>query len=389
MANKKVALVWYGKDKSGKWSRTPAIIAKNGRVSPNKGFTGHFELRYYEGRTLKYQNVGTDGADALAACIRKTKLLAVKDSAQEVGVRIVEEEGRTRLTTALDRFVEAAEDKGSHEAAEVYRRAGEAFIAATGRMYTDEVTAADMSVFHKALRKRKLSDRTISNRHKLAVSFLRFAGVSADAIPKSAPKYESSLPTVYTAEQTKAFFAFLTTDHHRITFSLALQCGLREQELMHVYWTDIDFTRKTLLVRSKPEWGFAIKDKEERSIPLSDSLLAKLKEYKETSTGKQLVTGTSGNKPNTKLLRTLKRLVHAAGLNCGVCKPCTGRNECEQWFLHKFRSTFCTRLLQSGMDLRSVMQLSGHSDIESVMRYLRPAEGDELRARVNAIAWSA
>ena len=30
------------------------------------------------------------------------------------------------------------------------------------------------------------------------------------------------------------------------------------------------------------------------------------------------------------------------------------------------------------------MALSGHSDLASVMRYLRPAEGEHLRARVNA-----
>jgi integrase len=386
MANKKVSLVWYGKGENG-WRRSPVSIGKNGRVQAKPDDTGHYELRFYEGNRLRYENVGENGADALNACHRKTKLLAVKDSAQAVGVKLIEEEGRTRLTTALRRFVGAAKAKGSHEAAEVYGTAGEAFLAATGRVYADQVTVDDFARFHRSLRQRGLADRTVVNRHRLVVAFLRYAGVNPAAIPKSAPKYESSLPEVYTGEQIKAFFKSLTTDYHRVTFNLALRCGLREQELMHVYWSDIDFTRKTLLVRSKPEWDFMIKDKEQRAIPLSDQLVAILKAYKSTIPGRKLVTGTASDLPNTKLLRTLKRLVHHAKLDCQICTACLERNECEQWYLHKFRATFCTTLLRSGMDLRSVMQLSGHSDIESVMRYLRPAEGKELQKSMNGVSW--
>jgi len=88
-----------------------------------------------------------------------------------------------------------------------------------------------------------------------------------------------------------------------------------------------------------------------------------------------------------KLLRSLKRRVYKAGLNCGVCKPCLERNECERWFLHKFRATFITKLLQSGMDLRTVMKLSGHSDLQSVMRYLSPAADDAIKKHVPNVKW--
>jgi integrase len=174
---------------------------------------------------------------------------------------------------------------------------------------------------------------------------------------------------------------------HVVTFSLALQCGLREQELMYLQWPDVNLASRTLLVRSKPEWGFSIKDKEERALPIPDGLLGLLKTYKEENGDKLFITGTSGNKPNQKLLRTLKRLVKSARLNCGACKPCCERNECDTWFLHKFRSTYATTLLRNGVDVRSVQKLMGHSDLESTMRYLRPAEDSQLQSRINAITW--
>jgi site-specific recombinase XerD len=78
--------------------------------------------------------------------------------------------------------------------------------------------------------------------------------------------------------------------------------------------------------------------------------------------------------------------VYAAGLNCGTCDGCkSDLHECHHWWLHKFRSTYITKLLRGGVDLRTVMSLSGHSDLASVMRYLRPAEGHSLMAKVNAV----
>ena len=91
--------------------------------------------------------------------------------------------------------------------------------------------------------------------------------------------------------------------------------------------------------------------------------------------------------PEKHQLRHLKELVKNAGLNCGNCKTCVASEQCEGWFLHKFRATFCTTLLRSGMDLRTVQRLMGHSDLASTMRYLRPAGSVEVQDRVNAVTW--
>jgi integrase len=158
---------------------------------------------------------------------------------------------------------------------------------------------------------------------------------------------------------------------------------------MYLCWSDVNFSTRTLLVRAKPDLGFMPKDKEQRELPLSNDLLQMLQAWKDSHPKTRLVIGTRTDQPNTKLLRTLKRLVHAAGLHCGVCSGCKERNECEVWFLHKFRATYCTKLLRTGMDVRTVQALMGHSDLESTMRYLRPSETSAVRDRVAAINWGA
>jgi integrase/recombinase XerD len=57
----------------------------------------------------------------------------------------------------------------------------------------------------------------------------------------------------------------------------------------------------------------------------------------------------------------------------------------DNFWLHKFRATFATRCLWAGVDLRTVQKWLGHSDMESTMRYLKPAENDTVREKVNTI----
>jgi integrase len=61
----------------------------------------------------------------------------------------------------------------------------------------------------------------------------------------------------------------------------------------------------------------------------------------------------------------------------------------DDFWLHKFRATFATRALRSGVDLRTVQMWMGHTDLESTMRYLKPNRGKAVREKVNAMfAWN-
>src|SRR5207249_7713868 len=77
-----------------------------------------------------------------------------------------------------------------------------------------------------------------------------------------------------------------------------------------------------------------------------------------------------------KFENKLKRIARRAGLNCGHCvskhgnKCCEGPH-CSKWFLHKFRHTFATMSLESGVSIRTLQGWLGHSDLESTMVYLK------------------
>jgi site-specific recombinase XerD len=50
---------------------------------------------------------------------------------------------------------------------------------------------------------------------------------------------------------------------------------------------------------------------------------------------------------------------------------------------HKFRVTFATHMLQRGVDIRTVQELMGHTNIQTTMRYL--ALSDERLAAAVAV----
>ena len=396
VANRKVTLVRNCKTPDG-WRRYPAAYGKNGRIKPDTVTVngkqveypeGVYQLRSYEGSRMVYKSVGANAQDAVAAQQREISLLAAREHATAARAKIVEEPGRKYLRRALEDYLQDRENKGALEAKEHADRVGREFLTVSGRTFVDELTTDDVYKFHRELRKSGKAPRTIANAHARLKSILLFAGVPGAVIPPE-PKYEEQLPTIYTPEQIKAIRA-AADEYMMLVIDLGLKCGLREQEMMHLEWSDIDWSHKVLRVQGKPEWGFAVKDSEQREVPIPDDLHAALKAYHKEHPKTRLVLANGGGKPNGHLLRNLKQLAKRAKLNCKVCDGCKGDlGECQQWTLHKLRRSYATTLLRNGVDLRTVQRFMGHSDLASTMRYLRPASSKETQAAVNAIKWES
>jgi len=127
-------------------------------------------------------------------------------------------------------------------------------------------------------------------------------------------------------------------------------------------------------VSHKPDRRWTPKAYKEREIPIPANLVTSLKAWK-TKADKAcgLVFPTAGCNPKLNFLDDLKAVAKRAKLD-----P-------DNFWLHKFRATFATRCLWAGVDLRTVQKWLGHSDMESTMRYLKPAQNEAVREKVNQI----
>jgi integrase len=397
MANRKVTLLWYCRTAKG-WRRFPVVMGKNNRIRHacviDNGVEvsypdGNYVLRLYEDGRAVHKNAGTNAAQAQVKCQQLTNLLAAKEYAVAAGAKIVPDEKRVSLRQAAGRYIQDCENRSAMEAKEQARQVTDEFMQVCRKTYLDEISKDDIYRFHRALRDRGCGDRTVHNKHARLKSFLRFAGLdikSTNLMPP-APRYVKTLPEIYSPTEIAAITDAADLQMLKV-IGLGLKLGLRDQEIMHAEYEDVDFHRSIYRVRNKSHWDFAIKDCEERDIPISGELLASLKQWKEDEPKTRLIVGTKNNVPNTKLLRTLKRLAKSANLNCGHCDGCkSDLGECERWYLHKFRATFATTLLRSGIDLRTVQSYMGHSNIATTATYLSPASGGEAQRKIDSIVW--
>jgi integrase len=189
-----------------------------------------------------------------------------------------------------------------------------------------------------------------------------------------APSFVNEDVEVFEQEDLDKFFAACTPEEW-LLFQMFLCTGLREQELTHLYISDIRFESSVVRVSAKPEYGWAPKKYTGREIPLPTRVLEPLREYVAKRKDKSpLLFPTSGGKPHkNRLLKVCKKIAKRAGLDTN------------DWHLHKFRATFATTCLQNGVDLATVQAWMGHTDLASTMRYLRPARGLKVKQKIDEV----
>ncbi len=368
----------------------PGFVLIGGREK--KHTSGYYEPRLYEGDKPVYQALpGASPTEAESMRKKKAADMSARVIAKKAGVQVVPiDPQRKTLSVQLSRFIASKVARGSFEAAEVYKLAGEEFLQVIGRQYADEILPEDITKFHRALQQRGMSKRTGSNRHASVRAFLIYLGKDTKILPKP-PKFDKTMPEIYTDEELAALFTAVTAPRENLLYRVLLQTGLREQGAMFLEWSDVYPERKTLKLQSKVErWGLRLKDFEERELPLNQELIERLMEYKKTKVGTDSLIFPNDGGSDGHFLRKLKQVVRDAGIACGRCDGSLAkRKECENWYLHKFRATFCTTLLRTNeLDIRTIQQMMGHDDLRSTLRYLRPAEGRKVQAVINSISGS-
>ena len=183
------------------------------------------------------------------------------------------------------------------------------------------------------------------------------------------PEKIAILPEEYTdSELTQFFGACLKPE--RTLFTTFLLTGFREKEIVHLCWDDINFALNTLKVTAKPEFGFYPKRWEEREVPVPKHFVALLKEHPRREGSRFVFPSPAGNRE----LHMLDK-----------CKEIAGRANLDlpRFDLKTFRSTYATRMLRAGFDVRTVQHWMGHKSLETTMRYLSPAK--EVHDRLDKV----
>jgi integrase/recombinase XerD len=363
------------------WRYCTVVLSANGRVKPDLVFVngkqethkeGAYYLEWREGSKRIRLSVGKDPADASARRQRKeAELNAVNN-----GVSVVPEcqNGNRSVAAAVAEFLDEAKLTKKPKTHAAYSTALSYFVESCHKLNLEEIDRKDLLKFSAFLRDEKeQAPRSVYNKFENVMTFLKAHGIRGLVGKNDWPRYTEEEPEIYEQEDLDTLFAACDSDE-RLWYEFFLMTGEREQEVMYTYWSDVNLAASTVRVSHKPDRGWTPKAYKEREIPIPAKLVRSLKAWKAKSDKTcSLVFPTAGCNPKLDFLDGLKAVAERAKLDK------------ENFWLHKFRATFATWSLWAGVDLRTVQQWLGHSDMESTMRYLKPSRSQHVRDKVNEI----
>ena len=363
------------------WRYCRVVLSANGRVKPDVVIVNGREERHPEGayylewreRAKRVRlSVGKDPAGASARRQRKeAELNAVNN-----GVAVVTDgqNGRRSIAAAAADFLDETKLTKKPKTLAAYSTALSYFTESCHKLNLEEIDRKDLLKYHAFLRDDKeQAPRSCWNKFANVMSFLKANGIRGLVGKNDWPRYTEEEPEIYEQEELDKLFASCDAEE-RLWYEFFLMTGEREQEVMYTYWSDVNLAASTVRVSHKPDRGWTPKAYKEREIPIPTKLVKSLKAWKgKADKTCDLVFPTTGCKPKLDFLDGLKAVAERAKLDK------------DNFWLHKFRATFATRCLWAGVDLRTVQQWLGHSDMESTMRYLKPSRSQHVREKVNQI----
>ena len=222
----------------------------------------------------------------------------------------------------------------------------------------DLITVEEIREFQLHLIQRGLSWSTFNQISCALRFFYRVTLGQPETIPAvQFGKRPQKLPCVLSPMEVLRFLEAAPAGRDRLMLQTTYACGLRVSELLNLNVTDIDSARMVVMVRQG-------KGRKDRLVPLSPRLLEELRAYWRRARPKYLLF------PATNPGSNPRRPMH----DSVVQKLC--RQIVEQLKLtktatpHTLRHSFATHMLEAGVDLLTLQNILGRSDLQTTARYL-------------------
>ena len=257
-----------------------------------------------------------------------------------------------------------------------------------GQKQISKITTADVQKLYRKLQKEggesgsELSPASIQRIHGVLHQALDVA-VNRSIIAKNPandvtlPKRTNTAKTILNDEQLERFMAAIKADEHwHDFFYLEITTGLRRGELCGLMWSDFDEQKGTLSIRrtlhTKTGGGYYVGDTKtgtgRRIIKLPPSTLQLLSERKKHSISQWIfpnpIRPEDPVMPNSGYHR-MKKLLAEAGL--------------PNMRFHDLRHTFATHALTSGVDVKTLSGILGHTKTAFTLDTYTHVTGDMHR----------
>ena len=268
---------------------------------------------------------------------------------------------KTHLTfaKAANIYLNQEQESGGKDLASKERNLRLYLVPYFGRMRVDRISTFTVKKFRISLREHGYSEVNIN--HILATYRHMGRRLAEDrVIPERLPMIKleainNRRERVLSAEEEVALLDAALADSNTyiwLFIRIGLSTGLRHSEIVSARFDGLDSRRKRLRVRVKGgRW---------REQPLSKELtdvLLRESEMAQDADGWLFPSPTSASGHVERMKKAFRRCVARAGLDPIEVIP------------HTMRHTAITNMAETGADVRTIQEFSGHQSFEMVMRY--------------------
>jgi integrase len=256
------------------------------------------------------------------------------------------------------------------------------FLKSCKKTFLAEVGRADLLAFKTYLMKEsELSPSSQFNSFLSAMIFLKWAKHKVEIKTSEWPKYTKRKVEEYSLDEVKALLANTNAEGRLIMLCL-LSSGMRNNELAHLTYGDVDFDHSVWGVNAKDGWTPKTA-KGTREVPVPEWLTAELKARKEAAGAKNndyvFPTAKGINKGKVRERGFSTDFIKTAAKKAGV----EGRADC-----HKFRSTAATNWLRSQTSMPDAMAFMGHAHADMMQRYAAALNVRDKKTHSRVTGWA-
>jgi integrase/recombinase XerD len=212
-----------------------------------------------------------------------------------------------------------------------------------------------------------LMDTHSSSTVNLAFSSIRFFYeniLKKDLKEIKVSKREKKLPAVLTRDEVRKLISAAKNKKSNLMIQFLYSTGLRVSELVNLKKSEID-------PEEKVGWVRAGKGKKDRLFILPGCLIEELKQYINSSNCQYFFSGKKGQ----LTVRNIQKIVSSAARRANLKKKVSP---------HTLRHSFATHLLDTGIDIRKIQELLGHSNLQTTQIYTH-ISSEELKKIISPL----
>jgi integrase/recombinase XerD len=177
------------------------------------------------------------------------------------------------------------------------------------------------------------------------------------------PKIAKQVPVVLTREEVKRMIDLTENKKHHLLLEFIYSTGTRLSECINMKISDLELDGKIGWVRSG-------KGNKDRMILLSDKLITDLKDYlgQRKKSSEYIFSGWDEKLSK----RSVQKIVNLAAKRANINKPV---------HVHTLRHCYATHLLESGVDIRKIQLLLGHSSLNTTQLYTSVSKSELIKIK--------